>query len=66
MNPPPTLMEVERAAVVDALRYSLGNKTGAAWVLGIAYGTLYRKIRAFEIQPEEYMPERTRAAGESS
>lgn len=58
-----SMVEVQRAAIVTALRHCGGSKDGAAFVLGIARSTLYRKIRAFEIQPEEWSRPLARAAG---
>jgi DNA-binding NtrC family response regulator len=55
MERPPTLLETERAAIVEALRYTTGNIGGAAWVLDIGQNTLRRKIVAYEIRPEEWM-----------
>ena len=52
---PMTMAEAKRAAIVAALRYSRGDRTLAAATLGIGYGTIYRKIREFDIEPGEYM-----------
>lgn len=54
-KPPRSLIEVERDAIVAALRYTRGNRDGAAWILGIGRSTLYRKMRSLEIEPPEYM-----------
>lgn len=59
---PLSLLEVERAAIIAALCYTSGNIGGAAWVLEIAQNTLRRKIKAYEIQPQEWMP-KAEAAG---
>lgn len=50
-----TLVEMERAAIIAALRHTRGNMDGAAWLLGIGRSTLYRKVRSYEIVPSEYM-----------
>lgn len=50
-----SLVEVERAAIVAALRRTRGNMDGAAYFLGIGRSTLYRKVRSYEIEPWEYM-----------
>lgn len=41
--------EVERDAIVAALREALGNRKAAASALGIARSTLYRKLRQYGI-----------------
>jgi DNA-binding NtrC family response regulator len=46
--------EVEREAIVAALRYTRGDKAYAAVLLEIGRNTLYAKIRSFEIQPHEW------------
>ena len=43
---------VERAAIVQALLEASGNKTRAADLLEIGRATLYRKIRAYGLDPE--------------
>lgn len=50
-----SLIEVERETIIAALRYTNGNKDGAAYLLGIGKSTLYRKMRSLEIEPGEYM-----------
>ena len=49
-----SLVESQRRCIVTALRAAGGSKDGAAFYLGIGKATLYRKIRAFEIRPEEW------------
>ena len=46
----PTLEELERQAVVDALEYTHGNRRKAARLLGIGERTLYRKIKQYDIK----------------
>ena len=41
------LAEVERQAVVDALRRAKGNKTQAAAALGLSRGAFYRRLERF-------------------
>jgi len=53
---PYSLVEIERKAIVDALKYSLGNKEFAADILMIGRSSLYRKISDYEIEPWEYFP----------
>jgi DNA-binding NtrC family response regulator len=44
-----SLREAEREALVDALRRAHGNKAQAARLLGIHRGTLYTKLRQFDL-----------------
>jgi transcriptional regulator of acetoin/glycerol metabolism len=52
------LAEVEKRAILEALRYTKGDRTTAANMLGIGRTTLYRKLRDYgldkmnDIQPE--------------
>lgn len=46
-NAPQTLEEVEKQALMDALRRANGNKKRAAEILGIHRPTLYAKLRRF-------------------
>lgn len=41
------LAELERRAVMDALRYTKGDRTTAATLLGIGRTTLYRKLKEY-------------------
>jgi transcriptional regulator of acetoin/glycerol metabolism len=66
MNPPLTMIEAQRAAIVEALRYTRGDIPGASYFLGIGRTTIYRKLREFEIRPDEYQTDWSKAAGESS
>jgi DNA-binding NtrC family response regulator len=45
-----TLEEIEKAAIHATLRSVAGNKTEAAKVLGIAYSTLYEKMKKYGIK----------------
>jgi DNA-binding NtrC family response regulator len=45
-----TLEEMERQAVVDALRQTKGNRKKAAKLLGIGERTLYRKLKEYSIE----------------
>ena len=49
-----TLREIERQAVVAALRQAGNNRTHAARMLGIDRSTLRRKIQEFGIDPERH------------
>ena len=42
-----TLEEIEKAAIYATLKSVSGNKTEAAKVLGIAYSTLYEKMKKY-------------------
>jgi transcriptional regulator with PAS, ATPase and Fis domain len=44
-----SLTEVEKVAIENALRESNGNKMAAARKLGIAYSTLYEKLKKYKI-----------------
>ena len=44
-HPPVPLAEVEKNAILSALRYTDGNKRAAAELLGIYRATLYSKLR---------------------
>lgn len=46
------LQEVERRAIVAALRYTDGNASETARLLGISRATLYRKFKVYDLQPE--------------
>jgi DNA-binding NtrC family response regulator len=41
------LLEVEKQAVVDALRRAKGNKTQATAALGLSRGAFYRRLERF-------------------
>ncbi len=45
-----SLEEIERTAIIQTLRAHQGNKTQTARALGIAYSTLYEKIKKHHIQ----------------
>lgn len=56
----PTMREMEKVAIVDALRATKGNHSKAARLLAISRNTLYRKIKELEIAvpgAEENPPE---------
>jgi transcriptional regulator of acetoin/glycerol metabolism len=44
--------ELELSAIMDALRKHRGNKQAAAAEIGISRSTLYRKLRAYRIDPD--------------
>jgi len=45
----PTLEEIERQAIIDALNHTNGNRRKAAEILGIGERTLYRKLKQYGI-----------------
>jgi DNA-binding NtrC family response regulator len=45
-----TLAEIERAAIVQALQQSGGNRQAAARTLDIGVATLYRKLKAYRLE----------------
>jgi DNA-binding NtrC family response regulator len=49
-RPGMTMAEVEKAAIEGALREYRGNRRRAAEVLGIGERTLYRKIKAYQLE----------------
>ena len=49
-RPGMTMAEVEKAAIEAALREYRGNRRRAAEVLGIGERTLYRKIKAYQLE----------------
>ena len=50
----PTLLEMERQAILRAGLACQGNVTEMARVLGIGRTTLWRKMRAFGLKPETF------------
>jgi DNA-binding NtrC family response regulator len=48
-----TLEEIEKAAIHATLRSVSGNKTEAAKALGIAYSTLYEKMKKYGIKEQD-------------
>jgi DNA-binding NtrC family response regulator len=49
-RPGMTMAEVEKAAIVAALKEFRGNRRRAAEQLGIGERTLYRKIKAYDLE----------------
>lgn len=48
----PSLDEVERLAIVEALEHTRGDMVAASYLLGIGRTTLYRKVKSYAIAPE--------------
>ena len=44
------LLEVERRAILEAIRYTKGDRTMAASLLGIGRTTLYRKLKEYGVE----------------
>ena len=53
ITPGMTMAEIEKAAIVAALRDSRGNRRKAAEVLDIGERTLYRKLKEYHV-PEQF------------
>jgi len=53
LRPGMTMAEIERAAIETALRNSRGNRRKAAEVLQIGERTLYRKLREYQLVPDD-------------
>jgi DNA-binding NtrC family response regulator len=53
LRPGMTMAEIERAAIEAALQNSRGNRRKAAEVLQIGERTLYRKLREYNLVPDE-------------
>jgi transcriptional regulator of acetoin/glycerol metabolism len=47
------LEELERRAILKTLRETSGDKLAAARMLGIGKTTLYRKLKQYNMRPEE-------------
>jgi len=47
------LQELERLAIAQALRYTNGDRTVAAQLLGIGRTTLYRKLKDYRISEQD-------------
>jgi len=52
-----TILEAERRAIVEGLRYTCGHVGDAAELLGIGRTTLYLRLKELMIEPREYMNE---------
>jgi DNA-binding NtrC family response regulator len=50
-GPPPSIMEIEKRAISEALLYTKGDRAVAAQLLGIGRTTLYRKIKEYQLTP---------------
>jgi len=50
----PTLEELEKSHIIQALQRTQGNVVLAAELLGIGKSTLYRKIAEYQINPSQY------------
>jgi DNA-binding NtrC family response regulator len=46
------LPEVERRAILEALRYTKGDRATAAMLLGIGRTTLYRKLKEYQLEEQ--------------
>ena len=53
LAPGMTMAEIEKAAILGALRQTRGNRRKAAELLDIGERTMYRKLKEYQV-PEEY------------
>ncbi|MGQ0764606.1 MAG: sigma 54-interacting transcriptional regulator [Gemmatimonadota bacterium] len=53
IRPGMTMIQIERAAIENALRETRGNRRRAAELLAIGERTLYRKLREYELLPDD-------------
>ena len=51
IDPAYTLGDMERRHIAKILKYTGGNKTEAARLLGIGIATLYRKLESYGMKP---------------
>ncbi len=47
---PPTLEEMEKNLIIQALKYCNGNVINASKIIGIGKSTLYRKIEKYKLE----------------
>ncbi len=47
---PPTLEEMEKNLIIQALKYCNGNVVNASKIIGIGKSTLYRKIEKYKLE----------------
>ena len=55
LEPQPVILplsEIERRAIIEALRYTKGDHTTAAHLLGIGRTTLYRKLKEYKLEDQ--------------
>lgn len=48
----PTLQELERRHILNAIALSDGNKTKAAKILGVSLKTIYNKLHQYMTEPK--------------
>jgi DNA-binding NtrC family response regulator len=53
ITPGMTMAEIEKAAILAALRETKGNRRKAAEILDIGERTLYRKLKEYQV-PEQF------------
>jgi len=53
LAPGMTMAEIEKAAILAALRQTRGNRRKAAELLDIGERTMYRKLKEYQV-PEEF------------
>ena len=55
LEPQPVILplsEIEKRAIIEALRYTKGDHTTAAQLLGIGRTTLYRKLKEYKLEDQ--------------
>ena len=50
-----TMDQIEKQAIINALKQTSGNVSNAARVLGLGQATVYRKIKRYGITPKDYV-----------
>jgi len=53
LTPGMTMAEIEKAAIIGALRETRGNRRKAAEILDIGERTLYRKLKEYQVPDEQ-------------
>jgi DNA-binding NtrC family response regulator len=53
LTPGMTMAEIEKTAIIAALRETRGNRRKAAEILDIGERTLYRKLKEYQVPDEQ-------------
>ena len=68
LEPQPVILplsEIERRAIIEALRYTKGDHTTAAHLLGIGRTTLYRKLKEYRLDQAAPEPKPVASASDA-